>query len=118
MKVVEMEKRIMKPRRISVSSKRQITIPLEFFKQLRIEDEVECYMEDGKIIIRPIVEEGEIAEFVLKELVEEGYTGKKLLEEFRKRKVKLGFAARKMIAEADKVAESSEEYCGIDDIFE
>lgn len=117
MKVMEVEKKRMKPKKIAVSSKRQITIPLEFFKSLNIEDEVECYMEEGKIIIKPIVEEGEMAEFILKELVEEGYTGTKLLEEFRRRKLKMRNATKKMIEEADRVAEDSENYSGIDDVF-
>lgn len=40
---------------ISVSKKRQITIPIEFYKHLNMGDKVECSLEDGAIVIRPLV---------------------------------------------------------------
>ena len=91
MNILEMEKRVMKPKRISVSSKRQITIPLEFCNALKIENEVECMMKDNSIIIRPIVDTSQdnFADLILEDLIKEGYKGQKLLEEFKKRKTEI-----------------------------
>lgn len=36
--------------------KRQITIPIDFYKAVGIEDEVDCYLQDDAIIIRPAQE--------------------------------------------------------------
>ena len=40
-------------KRISVSQKRQITIPIEFYNDVGIEKEVECYIQNNTIVIRP-----------------------------------------------------------------
>ena len=45
---------IMDRKTISVSKKRQITIPLQFYKHLDLDNEVECSLEDGAIVIRPV----------------------------------------------------------------
>ena len=115
MKVLEMEKRTMKTKRISVSSKRQITIPLEYCKALKIEDEVECIMKDGSIIIRPIKEN--FSDLILEDLIKEGYEGKKLLEEFKRRKENIKYAIEDMKEQANKVAEDIETYSTIEDVF-
>lgn len=72
-------------RRINVSSKRQITIPLQYFKKLNITDEVECVLEDDKIVIKPVPKE-ENPEIILKELILNGLSGKELLVEFIRRR--------------------------------
>lgn len=120
MSVIEMEKKQMRPKRISVSSKRQITIPLEYFKTLHIENEVECYLENNSIVIKPISldTQDEFSEYILKDLLDEGYSGNELLNEFKKRKNKIKYGIKEIVKEADLVAESPEEYSGIDDIFE
>jgi len=119
MKVLEMEKRTMKTKRISVSSKRQITIPLEYCKALKIEDEVECIMKDGSIIIRPIISNSKenFSDLILEDLIKEGYEGKKLLEEFKRRKENIKYAIEDMKEQANKVAEDIETYSTIEDVF-
>ena len=92
MNIIEMETYKMKPKRISVSSKRQITIPIEYFTALKIDDEVEC-------------------------TIEESYEGKELLEKFKERKAKIRPAVKKLIEEADKVAEEGTVYVTIEDVF-
>lgn len=75
-----MERDVMNRKIISVSKKRQITIPLQFYKHLNLDNEVECSLEDGKIIIKPLHREA--AEFsveILKDLISQGYSGKNLL---------------------------------------
>ncbi len=68
---------------ISVSSKRQITIPKKFFRQLKFGKEVECFLEDDGIVIRPIqLEENEFSIEILRELVSQGYSGEELIKKF------------------------------------
>ena len=56
-------------KRISVSQKRQITIPIEFYNDVGIEKEVECYIQDNAIVIRPVRESGgEFDEQILPDL--------------------------------------------------
>jgi len=120
MKVLEMENRKMKKKRISVSQKRQITIPLEYYKALNIGEEVECFMSNKCIVIKPIMQfdNEEFSECILKDLIEEGYEGEQLLIEFRKRKGQIRPAIEKMLEEADRVAENSEEYTVLEDLFD
>lgn len=119
MEVLEMEKRVMKPKRISVSGKRQITIPLEFCKALNIENEVECMIKDNSIIIRPIVDTSQdnFADLILEDLIKEGYKGQKLLEEFKKRKTEIREAIKEVKNEASKVAEDEAPYATIEEVF-
>jgi bifunctional DNA-binding transcriptional regulator/antitoxin component of YhaV-PrlF toxin-antitoxin module len=106
MSIIEMERYKMKSKRISVSGKRQITIPIEYCKALNIGDEVECVMKDNTIIIKAVLENNsEFSEFILKDLIDEGYSGEELLEKFKERKSKVRPAIKKLIEEADRVAE-------------
>ena len=54
-------------KRIRVSSKRQITIPMKFHQLLGMSDEVDCHVRNGALIITPIRPEptGEFAEEIL-----------------------------------------------------
>lgn len=119
MSVIEMEKAKVKPKKISVSVKRQITIPIEYYNALNIGDEVECMMIDDSIVIKPVKDNSldEYSEFILKDIIEEGYKKEEILEEFKKRRNELKYAAKEMVKEMDKVAEDSEKYATIEDIF-
>lgn len=119
MSVIEMEKAKVKPKKISVSVKRQITIPIEYYNALNIGDEVECIMVDDSIVIKPVKDNSldEYSEFILKDIIEEGYKKEEILEEFRKRRNELKYAAKEMVKEMDKVAEESEKYATMEDIF-
>lgn len=119
MSVIEMEKAKVKPKKISVSVKRQITIPIEYYNALNIGDEVECMMVDDSIVIKPVKDNSldEYSEFILKDIIEEGYKKEEILEEFKKRRNELKYAAKEMVKEMDKVAEDSEKYATIEDIF-
>ncbi len=114
-----MKKSDIKPKRISVSGKRQITIPLEFCKALNIENEVECIMKDNSIIIRPIVDTSQdnFADFILEDLIKEGYKGQKLLEEFKKRKAEIRYAIENVKNETSKVAEDEAQYSVIEEVL-
>ena len=63
----------MDSRVIRVSPKRQITIPLAFWKALDLSNEVECSLVDGAIVIRPLHrDQDEFSVEILKDLVAQG----------------------------------------------
>ena len=118
MELIKMEKMSMKPKRISVSEKRQITIPMEYYKALGIENEVECIMKNNCIVIRAVKQDdNEISERILQDIIKEGYKQEDILKEFRKRKAKVRPAIEQMMLEADKVAEEEENYTVLEDLF-
>ena len=118
MELIKMEKMSVKPKRISVSEKRQITIPMEYYKALGIENEVECIMKNNCIVIRAVKQDdNEISERILQDIIKEGYKQEDILKEFRKRKAKVRPAIEQMIIEADKVAEEEENYTVLEDLF-
>jgi AbrB family looped-hinge helix DNA binding protein len=97
-KVPDRKKKLV--RRISVSSKKQITIPKDFYDELGIGDEVLIELSDNKLIIRPIREDHfDFSDLILKDLINEGYTGEELYEEFIHRKSQISPALEKMISE-------------------
>jgi len=96
--------RFMESKRISVSKKRQITIPQKYFDKLNIGEEVECIMTDSEIVIRPVRQETEFAEEILKDLIAKGYQGDQLLDEFRQTRAKIRPAIKRMIEEAELAA--------------
>lgn len=85
-------------KRVSISSKRQITIPQIFFTALGFENEAECILRDDEIVIRPcrIDNSSEFAEEILADLLKEGYEGKALLKEFKIRKAKVRPAVKRV----------------------
>lgn len=92
-------------KRIAVSGKRQITIPIEFYNQLGIEREVECYVKNGCMIVRPASEaaNGAFAEEILRDLIEQGLSGEALLAQFKQANRGIRPAVERMIAEADAI---------------
>ncbi len=111
-------KKNLKKKRIAVSEKRQITIPIEFYKALGIEDEVDCQLEGNAMIIRPAQESsGEFDEQILAELIAKGYSGQALLKKFKETRRKIGPAVKHLLDEADLAAEGEAEYSTYEDIF-
>ena len=98
--------REMMKKRIAVSGKRQITIPVEFFTQLGIDKEVECYVRGGSLIVRPATAAsgGEFAEQILADLIAQGFQGDELMERFRRINRSIRPAVEKLLAEADDIA--------------
>jgi bifunctional DNA-binding transcriptional regulator/antitoxin component of YhaV-PrlF toxin-antitoxin module len=104
---------------ISVTGKRQITIPLKFFQKLNIGQEVECILHGDELIIKPLEREncGEFDEYILRDLVHEGYVGEALVDEFKVRRKKIRPAVEKMIDEADKTAKGKKKAYTYDEVF-
>lgn len=91
-------------KRISVSGKRQITIPQKFFERLGIGAEVDCFIRGDELVIRPI-QTNEFAEEILKDLVNQGFQGQELVQEFIKVRSKVRPAVVRMIEEADRIGQ-------------
>lgn len=110
----------MEKRRINISSKRQITIPAKYFKALGLDKELDCIYSNDMLILTPVKKEDPaFAEEILADLIQQGYSGEKLLVEFKKINRKVRPAVEKLIEEADKIAKaSSANYVDpTDDIF-
>ena len=58
---------VMEKKRVSISAKRQITIPQKFYTALGFADEAECILRGGELILRPtrVTSGGEFAEQIL-----------------------------------------------------
>lgn len=114
-----MDKKHLKKKRIAVSEKRQITIPIEFYKALDIEGEVDCQLHDDAIVIRPArAFSGEFDEQILADLVAKGYSGQELLYKFKETRRKISPAVKSLLNEAELAAEGEAEYVKYEDLFE
>lgn len=106
-------------KRISISSKRQITIPQKYFEILGFEGEAECMIRGNELVVRPIRENsvGEFAEYILEDLIKQGFQGEELLSQFKIAQKKIRPAIENILQEADQVAEGKGEYLSYKDVF-
>lgn len=106
-------------KRVSITSKRQFTIPQKFFTELGFDREAICTLVNGKLIIEPVsrISGGEFAEQILADLIAEGLTGNDLLAEFRVRQSKVRPAVEAMLGVARDTAHGKGEYATYDDVF-
>ena len=104
---------------VSISSKRQITIPQKFFAMLGFTDEAECIVRGNELIVRPARQNAgsEFAEQILADLIAQGLSGNELLTQFKAKQAKVRPAVEAMIAEAEEAAHGNGEYSTYDDIF-
>ena len=109
----------MERKNVSISSKRQITIPQKFFTLLGFDTEAECFVRNNELIIRPVRVNsgGEFAEQILTDLVQKGLSGEELLAAFKKTQAEVRPAVERMIADAEEVAAGKGEYSTYNDIF-
>ena len=107
-------------KRVTITSKRQFTIPQKFYVELGFDREAVCTMGDGMLIIQPashVSGGGEFAEQILSDLIAEGFSGQELLDEFRVRQAKVRPAIEAMLEAAKAAAAGAGEYSTYDDIF-
>ena len=105
-------------KRISVSQKRQITLPIEFFSTLGIGHEVECYVQNNAIVIRPVHDDGgEFDEQILADLISQGLSGKELLSKFKEMRRQIHPAVEALIDDAAAAANGKGDFSTYDDIF-
>lgn len=110
----------MEKRRIRISTKRQITIPSKYYEAMGLSNEVDCIYANNMLILTPVRNEGTaFAEEILSDLIEQGYSGEKLLSKFKETSRKIRPAVGKLIKEADALAkEASVNYIDrTDEIF-
>ena len=104
---------------VSITGKRQITIPQKFFAALGFQHEADCIMRDGEIVLRPKNEDtgGEFAEEILADLIKQGYSGSELLERFRMTRKKVRPAVERMLDEAREAAAGKGESYSYEEVF-
>lgn len=109
----------MERKRVSISAKRQITIPQKFFTSLGFNTEAECMIRGNELVIRPIKTEtgGEFAEQILADLIAQGYSGAELLEAFKKEQKKVRPAVEAMLSDAEKAANGEMDSSSYEDVF-
>lgn len=107
-------------KRVSISSKRQITIPQKYYTELGFDKEAICSVENGRLILTPAenVSGGEFAEQILSDLIRDGLSGEQLLKEFKKRQALVRPAVEKILLQAKKAAHGIGEYYSYDEIFD
>ncbi|ADY55442.1 hypothetical protein Sgly_1117 [Syntrophobotulus glycolicus DSM 8271] len=104
---------------ISVSVKRQVTIPQKYFETLGFHNEAECILREDGILIKPVrdINSGEFSEQILAELISQGLSGPELLERFKEQRKKVRPAIKKLIAQADDLVKSGEGKISLDEMF-
>lgn len=109
----------MEMKRVSISAKRQITIPQKFFTMLGFSTEAECMVRGNELVIRPAKTNsgGEFAEQILEDLIAQGYSGDELLSRFKEMQKQVRPAVEAMLADAKQAADSISEYASYEDVF-
>jgi bifunctional DNA-binding transcriptional regulator/antitoxin component of YhaV-PrlF toxin-antitoxin module len=103
---------------INVTGKRQVTIPLRFYEKLQFGKEIECFLTNDSIVLRPLTnsDDGFTME-ILKDLVSQGYSGDELVVKFAQQRQKIKTAIGLLINEADEIAEGKRKGATTEDIF-
>lgn len=105
-------------KRISVSQKRQITIPIEFYNSVGIDKEVECYVQNNAIVIRPVRDSGgEFDEQILADLIAQGLSGQELLDKFKETRRQIRPAVERLLDKAQLAAQGKAPSNTYKDIF-
>ena len=109
---------VMERKIISVTGKRQVTIPLKFYERLRFGKEVECLLTNDAIVLRPLINSDDSFTMeILKDLVSQGLSGDELLERFAEQRANIKKAVGMLIDEADEIAEGKRKSATTKDIF-
>lgn len=104
---------------VSISSKRQFTIPQKFYNAIGFLDQAECILRGNELIIRPIknIAGGEFAEQILADLIKQGFSGGELLEKFKEAQKKVRPAVEAMLNDAENVASGNGNFSTYEDVF-
>ena len=113
-----LESSVLERKIINVTGKRQVTIPLKFYERLCFGKEVECFLTDDAVVLRPFSnsDDGFTME-ILKDLISQGYNGNELLEKFAEQRDNIKKAIGLLIDEADEIAEGKRKSATTKDIF-
>ena len=89
---------------MSISRKRQITLPKEFFSSFPFGSRAKVFALENGILIQPTeeVSSGEFDEQILQDLVDQGLSGQELMDTFKDSKAKIRPAIEAMLLNARK----------------
>ena len=105
-------------KRISVSQKRQITIPIDFFNSIGINKEVDCYVQNNAIVIRPVRDGiGEFDEQILADLISQGFSGQDLLAKFKDARTQIRPAVESLLDEARLASDGKAPFSTYEEVF-
>jgi len=104
---------------ISVSTRRQLTIPQKYYDVLGFDNEAECILQNGGLLIRPLQHTGggEFSEQILADLISQGFEGQNLLAKFKEYSKKIRPAVEKLLEETKVFAQSGEGCIPMDELF-
>ena len=104
---------------ISVSVKRQLTIPQKYFELLGFNNEAECILQNDGLLIRPLRDRSvsEFSEHILADLISQGYEGHDLLEKFKQYSRAIRPAVLKMLEESEEYAKNGKGRIPMDELF-
>jgi len=112
------ESSVMERKIINVTGKRQITIPLKFYESLSFGKEIECFLTEDSIILRPLSHSDDSFTMeILKDLVSKGLSGEELLSQFAKQRANIKNAIGMLIDEANEIADGKRKGATTKDIF-
>lgn len=126
------EGEVLEYREITVTSKRQITIPKSFFDRLAVEQRFVAYLTNEGIFLKPIRTESETVydddlKNIVRKVVSEGYSGEEMVEEIVYRFGEYNKLIEKRIQEferdltSDSVSDDESEdehFYGLDALFD
>jgi len=104
---------------ISISMKHQLTIPQRYYETLGFDNEAECILQEGGLLIRPVrsADGGEFSAQILADLLSQGYEGQELLDKFKQYSEAIQPAVQKMLRESVKYARNGNGRIPIDGLF-
>lgn len=106
---------------ISISQKRQITIPQKYFSRFRFGGHAKISMLDKGILIEPaeniFSSGGEFDVQILQDLVQQGFNGEELINAFKEQRAKIPSAIDAIKLEAHDIACGTADFNSPDDIF-
>ena len=110
---------VLDKKRISITSKRQLTIPQKFYSELGFGSEAMCTLLDGALVIDPVesVPSGEFDDLILADLIKEGYEGDALLAKFKARRARVRPDVEMLLQQAEDAAKGIGEYATYEEVF-
>lgn len=113
-----LENSVIERKIINVTGKRQVTIPMKFYEKLGFGKEVECFLTEDSIVLRPLTNSDDSFTMeILKDLVSQGLSGDELLTKFAEQRGNIKKAVGMLIDEADEIASGKRESVTTKDIF-
>ena len=109
---------IMDRKIISITGKRQLTIPLKFYEKLGLGKEVECFIEKNALVIRSLSQDdGVFSIEILKDLVSQGFSGNELIAKFTEERQNMNTAIEALLTEGNEITTGKKKGVSMKDVF-